>query len=574
MDELRYQVDLLSTMNQRLKNDEKMYRLICDTSSNAFLYVNFVENDIRTLANWEFFFPEVEIRDMKDLAKLYSQVEDMYVLPLRDLLFLEKTEMNADSGIIKLKDGRTWVECESAILYSEEGYATDKVIRFKDISKFKNQNEELTYMAYYDALTGLYNRNYFVRLLSDYVRKAEEGKTVVAVMFVDIDDFRKINDGLGLVVGDEVVQQFGQFLSSFQSEHILVSHFNADIYCIAIYNPDGRWNARQIYNAIRERVKTPFTLSTGQELLLSASAGVAEYPEAAKTTLDLINCAEIVMFKAKKLGKNTIQYFDAPILKEFLQNVNIENKLKEAVFSQNFAMNFQPQYYVKDNKMRGMEALIRWRDSDGKMISPSVFIPIAEKNGTIVPIGMWVIEESIRTFSEWKKKYDCKVILSLNISTIQYMQDDFVDNILEIIRKYDVEPGELELEVTESVLIENFKEVTEKMCIFRDYGVRISLDDFGTGYSSLSYLMGLPIDTLKIDKSFVDTSITDENTRVITESIIVMAKKLGFETIAEGVETKEQFEYLAGIGCECIQGYLLGKPMPKEEIEQLLLNQK
>lgn len=574
MDELRYQVDLLSTMNQRLKNDEKMYRLICDTSSNAFLYVNFVENDIRTLANWEFFFPEVEIRDMKDLAKLYSQVEDMYVLPLRDLLFLEKTEMNADSGIIKLKDGRTWVECESAILYSEEGYATDKVIRFKDISKFKNQNEELTYMAYYDALTGLYNRNYFVRLLSDYVRKAEERKTVVAVMFVDIDDFRKINDGLGLVVGDEVVQQFGQFLSSFQSEHILVSHFNADIYCIAIYNPDGRWNARQIYNAIRERVKAPFTLSTGQELLLSASAGVAEYPEAAKTTLDLINCAEIVMFKAKKLGKNTIQYFDAPILKEFLQNVNIENKLKEAVFSQNFAMNFQPQYYVKDNKMRGMEALIRWRDSDGKMISPSVFIPIAEKNGTIVPIGMWVIEESIRTFSEWKKKYDCKVILSLNISTIQYMQDDFVDNILEIIRKYDVEPGELELEVTESVLIENFKEVTEKMCIFRDYGVRISLDDFGTGYSSLSYLMGLPIDTLKIDKSFVDTSITDENTRVITESIIVMAKKLGFETIAEGVETKEQFEYLAGIGCECIQGYLLGKPMPKEEIEQLLLNRK
>ncbi|GFI03688.1 MAG: GGDEF domain-containing protein [Lachnospiraceae bacterium] len=574
MDELRYQVDLLSAMNQRLKNDEKMYRLICDTSSNAFLYVNFVENDVRTLANWEFFFPEVEIKDMKDLAKLYSQVEDKYVLPLRDLLFLEKTELNADSGIIKLKDGRTWVECESAILYNEEGDATDKVIRFKDISKFKSQNEELTYMAYYDVLTGLYNRNYFVRLLTDYVRKAEEENVIVAVMFVDIDDFRKINDGLGMIVGDEVVQQFGQFLSCFQSENVLVSHFNADIYCVAIYNPSGNRSLQHIYKAIHERVKTPFTLSTGQEILISASAGVAEYPEAAKTTLELINCAEIVMFKAKKLGKDTIQYFDAPILKEFLLNVNIENKLKEAVFSQNFTMNFQPQYYVNNKKMRGMEALIRWRDNDGKMISPSVFIPIAEKNGTIVPMGMWVIEESIKTFSDWKKKYDCSVILSLNISAIQYMQNEFVDNILAIIRKYDLNPEELELEITESVLIENFKEITEKMTILRDYGVRISLDDFGTGYSSLSYLMGLPIDTLKIDKSFIDTSITDENTKVIMESIIVMAKKLGFETIAEGVETMEQFDYLEEIGCECIQGYLLGKPMPKEDIEQLLLSKE
>ncbi len=573
MDELRYRVDLLSAMNQRLTNDEKMYRLICNTSNNAFLYVNFVENTVKTLANWNFYFPEVEIKDMKDLAKLYSQVEDRYVLPLRDLLFLEKTELNADSGMIKLKDGRTWVECESAILYDEDGHATDKVIRFKDISKFKNQNEELTYMAYYDVLTGLYNRNYFVRLLSDFIRTAEEENAIVTVMFVDIDDFRKINDGMGIVVGDEVVQQFGQFLSIFQGEHVLVSHFNADIYCIAIYNPSGNKSAEYFYKKIQERVKKPFIMSTGQDLLLSVSVGVAEYPEAARLTLDLINCAEIVMFKAKKLGKDSIQYFDAPILSEFLQNVNIENKLKEAVFNQNFTINFQPQYYVADKKMRGMEALIRWRDNDGKMISPAVFIPIAEKNGTIVPIGMWVIEESIKAFCAWKKKTECSVVLSLNISAIQYMRADFIDNLLGIVKKYHVNPRELELEITESVLIENFKEITEKMCILRDYGIRISLDDFGTGYSSLSYLKGLPIDTLKIDKSFIDTSITDENTRIITETIIVMAKKLGFETVAEGVETEEQFQYLDEIGCDCIQGYLLGKPMPKEEIEQLLLKQ-
>lgn len=569
MDELRYQVDLLSAMNQRLTNDEKMYRLICDTSNNAFLYVNFIDNEVRTIANWDFFFPEIELKDMKDLAKLYSQVEDKYVLPLRDLIFLEKKEMNTDSGVVKLKDGKTWVECETAILYDNMGNATDKVIRFKDISKFKKQNEELTYMAYYDILTGLYNRNYFVRLLADFVRNAGEHNDVVAVMFVDIDDFRKLNDGFGIIVGDEIVQQFGQFLSGLQGENILVSHFNADIYCIAIYNPVGNRSVDHIYKRIHERIREPFLLSTGQEITISVSVGVAEYPEAAKTTLELINCAEIVMFKVKGKGKDAIKYFDAPILNEFLQNVNIENKLKEAVFNQNFMMNFQPQYYADTQKLRGMEALIRWRDNDGKMISPGVFIPIAEKNGTIVPIGTWVVEESIKTFVNWKKQYDCNVILSLNISPIQYMRDEFVDSIIGIIQKYDVDPKELELEITESVLIENFKDVIEKLQILRSYGIRISLDDFGTGYSSLSYIKGLPIDTLKIDKSFIDTIITDENTKIITESIIYMVKKLGLETIAEGVETWEQLRYLQDIGCDCIQGFLLGRPMPKEEMEKL-----
>ncbi len=569
MDELRYQVDLLSATNQRLTNDEKMYRLICNTSNNAFLYVNFADNKVRTIANWDFFFPEIELKDMKDLTKLYSQVEDKYVLPLRDLIFLEKKEMNADSGVVRLKDGKTWVECETTILYDSMGNATDKVIRFKDISKFKKQNEELTYMAYYDILTGLYNRNYFVRLLADFVRNAGEHNDIVAVMFVDIDDFRKLNDGLGIIVGDEIVQQFGQFLSGLQGENILVSHFNADIYCIAIYNPVGNRSVDHIYKRIHERIKEPFLLSTGQEITISVSVGVAEYPEAAKTTLELINCAEIVMFKVKGKGKAAIKYFDAPILNEFLQNVNIENKLKEAVFNQNFMMNFQPQYYADTQKLRGMEALIRWRDNDGKMISPGVFIPIAEKNGTIVPIGTWVVEESIKTFVTWKKQYDCNVILSLNISPIQYMRDEFVDSIIGIIQKYNVDPKELELEITESVLIENFKDVIEKLQILRSYGIRISLDDFGTGYSSLSYIKGLPIDTLKIDKSFIDTIITDENTKIITESIIYMVKKLGLETIAEGVETQDQLRYLQDIGCDCIQGFLLGRPMPKEEMEKL-----
>ncbi len=569
MDELKYQVDLLSAMNRNLVREEKMLRLICETSSSAFLYYNYEENEVKTIANWDHFFP-FAIKDIRELKKLYDCVEEKDIIPLREVLFIEKQGMKTQSIEVKLRESRICIEVEVNIIYDSLGSPTDKIIRFKDVTRFNAQNDELTYMAYYDLLTGLYNRNYFVRLLGEFVRRAQEENDTVAVMFVDLDDFRRINDGMGIIVGDELVQAVGQFLHDMMSDYVHIAHFNSDIYCIAVYSPCGARSVETIYRTIRERFKKPFVLTGGQEIYITASVGVAEYPEAAATTLDLINCAEIVMFKAKSLGKDKIQYFDGAILDEFLKNVNIENKLKEAVFSQNFTMYFQPQFRTADKALRGVEALIRWKDDNGKMISPAVFIPIAEKNGAIIPIGTWVIEESLKAYAEWKRKFHYPMIISLNISAIQYKQPDFIDKVLRILRKYDISPYEIELEITESILIDDFEEITEKIVTLRNLGMKISLDDFGTGYSSLSYLKGLPIDTLKIDKSFIDTVITDENTKIITESIIYMVKKLGFETIAEGVETEEQFRYLNEISCDIIQGFYLGKPMPAEEIEKLL----
>lgn len=569
MDDLKYQVDLLNALNKKLTRDEKMFRFICETSNSAFLYYNFEENIVQTIANWGHFF-DFNILDITELSKLYDYVEDKYIIPLRDVLYIEKQGIQSRMTEVRLKDKRIYVEVEVNIIYDAFNNPTDKIIRFKDVTKFNSQNEELTYMAYYDILTGLYNRNYFVRLLGEMVRKAQDRDETVAVMFIDIDDFRKINDGLGLIIGDELVQIFGQYLKDLSSENVIVSHFNSDTFCIAVYNPCGTRSVENIYHSIRERIKEPFRLTGGQELYITVSVGVAEYPDASKNTLELINCAEIVMFKAKNAGKDKLQYFEGKILEEFLKNLTIENKLKEAIFSQNFIMYFQPQFRTTDKALRGVEALIRWKDDNGRMISPSVFIPIAEKNGAIVPIGTWVIEESLREYSRWKEAHHYPMIISLNISAIQYKQADFIDKMLSIMKKYDVSPHEVELEITESILIDDFKEITEKLVILRDIGIKISLDDFGTGFSSLSYLKGLPIDTLKIDKSFIDTVVTDKNTQIITESIIYMVKKLGFETIAEGVEKEEQYQYLNEIGCDNIQGFYLGKPMPSEEIEKLL----
>lgn len=569
MDDLRGQIELLSSVNRKLMKDVKMLHLICETSNSAFLYYNFEEDTVQTIANWDYFF-DFQVKSREDFSRFYDCVEEKYVTPLREALFIEKRGMKSTAIDVKMKDGRMWVEVEITIVYDEEGHPTDKIIRFKDVTKFNSQNDELTYMAYYDLLTGLYNRNYFVRLLGEFVRRAKEEERKVAVMFIDLDDFRRMSDELGIIIGDEIVQTFGQFLAELGDENIVISHFNGDIFCIGVYHPYGDRSVESVYARISERLQRPFRLSSGQEIFLTISVGIAEYPEAAVDTLDLINCAEIVMFRAKENGKGRIQYFDGSILEDFLKNVTIENKLKEAVFSQNFTLHFQPQFHTADRILRGVEALIRWKDETGKSIKPDVFIPIAEKNGTIVPIGTWVMEESVRIYAEWKKKYHYAMILSLNISAIQYKQPDFVDKVMQILGKYDISPEEIELEITETILIDNFKEVTEKLVTLRNIGVKISLDDFGTGYSSLSYLKGLPIDTLKVDKSFIDTVITDENTRIITESIIYMVKKLGFETIAEGVETQEQFDYLSAIDCDNIQGYYLGRPMPPEEIEELL----
>ena len=425
-------------------------------------------------------------------------------------------------------------------------------------------------MAYYDSLTGLYNRNYFVRLLTEYVRRAQDEGEIVSVLLIDIDDFRKINDGLGIIVGDELVQQLGSFLKEMSCEDIIVCHLNSDIYCMAIYDPTGLKSVAQIHERIQERMRRPFLLSGGQEISITVSVGVAEYPESAATALELIGCAEIVMYKSKDMGKNTIQYFDTPILNEFLQNVQIENQLKDAVHDNGFELYYQPQYYSGNKQLRGMEALIRWRDGSGRMISPAVFIPIAEQNGAIVPIGRWVMEESVRQFAKWRSKWEKTMVLSINVSAIQYMKDGFVDELMQVLSTYQVPPQEVELEITESVLIEDFDKVTAKLRVLRDYGIRVSLDDFGTGFSSLSYLKKLPINTLKIDKSFIDTVLSDAATRVITESIISMVHTLGLETIAEGVEQEQQYKYLHAVGCNIIQGYYFGRPLPVQEMETLL----
>lgn len=568
MSEMQYQIDLISAMNEKLKHDQKMMEMIIDTSTSAFVYLDYDRDEIKTFGNWDTYF-NFTPRRFADMERIYDLVDQEFRETLIKCINIDRTGLDRNSVVVRMANSNKWVKCEVNVVY-ERGKASNKVVRFKDVTLVREQHEDLKYMAYYDSMTGLYNRNYFIRQMSDFIEKALKEQKEAAVIFVDINDFRSINDGMGLAAGDEIVMGFGQFLSEFEGENCIVSHFNGDKYCIGIYDPCGQYSVENIYNQIRNRTKKPFVTSDNREIYISVTAGVALCPDASNRVLELINFAEIVRNRSKESGKDSIQYFDSRQMTELLHNINIENKLRRAVMDFSFQMYYQPQFDTLSGNLRGVEALIRWRDPEEGMISPALFIPLAEKNGTIIPIGQWVIEDSIRTYSEWKKNYDRSFILSVNISAIQYKRDDFVDRILYLVDKYDMDPKDLELEITETALIDSYNDINEKLNALRDYGVRISMDDFGTGYSSLSYLKSLPIDTLKIDKTFMDTVLEDDNTNIIVESIMNMVQRLGLETVAEGVETKEQLEYLKRIKCDNIQGYLLGRPQAREDIEKML----
>lgn len=572
MSELQYQLDLLKAMNLNISTRERMYRLICDRSDGAFLYFPMDKNEVMALGKWSSYF-DFTVREVKDLEKLFDMMDERYIIPLRENIFLEKCNRNSDMTECLTRDHKHWYLFQTELVLDNTGKCTEKIVIIRDITKYKQQSEELNYYSYYDILTGLYNRNYFIKLLDEYIRKAERDNEIVSVLMIDIDDFHKINDGLSMIAGDEVVQQLGGFLKELCNDRIIACHLNSDVYCMAVYGLDNNSSVEQIHKAITERENKPFYLSDGHAINLTVTIGVSQYPESTDNALELINYAEIVMLKCKSMGKNSLLYFDSSILTDFLSSVDMENRLKEALSRKSFEMYYQPQYYAGNQKLRGMEALIRWKDSDNGMISPAVFIPIAEKNGAIIPIGNWIIEETISQYARWREVYGGHFIMSINISARQYSRPDFVDNLLRVLDKYKVSPYQIELEITESILIDDFEAVCEKMRQLQSKGIRISLDDFGTGYSSLSYLKKLPINTLKIDKSFIDTVLQDASTRIITESIIGMVKSLGFESVAEGVEQEQQFKYLHAIGCDVIQGYYLGKPLSVEDMENVLQNQ-
>lgn len=575
MEDLKYQIDLLTALNDRLMTSEHIYKSVADFSGFLYIFKDYKTQTAELVGPWDDAVNEHITSVPYDERYMLNLISEEDLSLYTDSIYkMESLKLKENKIEIRTKTKFAWIECEAKINYNDDGEPIEKIIAYRDITKRKAQNEEIAYLAYNDSLTGLYSRNYFVRCLRDLCEKAEAEKTGVELLFLDIDDFKKINDSIGLLFGDELVQGFSVMLKEFASEDIMLGRFGSDVFIVAIYNPIGQKTADYIYKTIREKLRKPYILTNKSEVKYTVSAGVAEYPEAGKTALDLIKNAEIVLSKAKDSGKNTIRYFEYDILKEFVKNVSLEQKLKDAIDNEDFTLFFQPIFNSIDSSLYGAEALLRWPDEHGKFItSPAEFIPIAEKNGAIIPIGSWVLKETIKVMNNWRMRFKMPLIASINISAIQFEQENFIDYVQSLIQMYEFDPHYLEFEITETAFINNFDSVIEKINVLRKLGIKISLDDFGTGFSSLSYLKNMPIDILKIDKSFIDSALIDSQAGIITQSLLELSKKLGLITIAEGVETEEQLKYMRKNNCDYIQGFLLGKPMSKLDFEKLIIRQ-
>ncbi|WP_296031843.1 bifunctional diguanylate cyclase/phosphodiesterase [uncultured Treponema sp.] len=431
------------------------------------------------------------------------------------------------------------------------------------LKNIQQLNEQLLFAAYHDSLTDLYNRAWLSTMMKVQIKEATEKNEKFGILLFDIDNMKDINDSRGHNAGDELLKQVATILKLMESKTVTATRFGGDEFVLLYKNIKDRDEAIEISKkALR------FLNAEG----IGISGGIAIFPDDSKKSEDLLKFADMAKIEAKKNGKNNVACFHSLMQEKFLSKLNIETKMSKAMASRNFQLYYQPQFDAKTKELRGFEALLRWYDSDLGWISPEQFIPLAEETHLVVPLGDWVMTTALATIKEWEMKFSFNGIMSVNVSPVQFVQEDFIEKLFKKIEKSGIDKKHLEIEITEGVLIDNVEDTISKLNKIREQGVGLSLDDFGTGYSSLRYLQLLPLTTLKIDKSFVSNIAAKDGFEAnLTESIISLVSKMGLNTIAEGVENEDQLKMIQKFNCRTIQGFLLGKPMPKEQCEKLLV---
>jgi len=435
---------------------------------------------------------------------------------------------------------------------------------------FLNQTKkELLYNATHDSLTNLLNRAGLQEALTEILEQHNNNK--IALLFIDLDNFKEINDRLGHDAGDKLLIEISNKLKETASQYYQIARFGGDEFILFMeYNYSFDKLKNKINNNILKLFNIPYTVNQ-HEFEITASIGVSIYPDNSNTRKELITHADIAMYKAKKEGKNRIQYYHLDLKDIITQKIDIKNKLRKAISKNELIIHYQPQTDIKDNKILGLEALIRWK-LNNEMIFPDQFIPIAEESGLIVEIGEWILEKACKDLKQWHDNGK-KLSISVNMATLQFKQPNIVERIKTIIENTQIDPKYLELEITETGLMEQDNSIIDKISLLKQIGVKISIDDFGTGYSSLAYLKQFNVDKVKIDKSFIWKLEENEDDKPIIKAIIAMSQNLNLEIIAEGIETKYQKDFLEESGCKLYQGYYYSKPVSKQEIENLIIEE-
>ncbi|MFV1996565.1 MAG: EAL domain-containing protein [Acidiferrobacterales bacterium] len=470
-----------------------------------------------------------------------------------------------DVLINRAKDGSLYYEEKTiAPLLDSEGKVTSFVSTGKDITERVATQERMYYLAHHDVLTDLPNRILFLERLGHALTGIDRRDQLCAILFLDLDRFKNINDTLGHDIGDKLLQAVGERLKDSVREGDTVARLGGDEFTVLLENIQSADAVAPVARKVLAALATPFQVDD-HELYSSASIGISMYPDDGSDPKSLLKNADTAMYRAKDQGRNTYQYYSAEMGARVREYLTLETGLRHALDRNEFELYYQQLVDITDGVPFGAEALLRWRHPEHGLVSPGDFIPLLEDTGLIVAVGEWVVDQACRQVMQWLEQGLALRRMSINLSSRQFDELDFLDNVLEITRHYGVPAGLLEFEITESLLLRQAHYTVDVLQLLNKSGIRIAIDDFGTGYSSLSYLKRYPISTLKIDRSFVRDVTADPGDAEIVKAILAMARSLNLDVIAEGVETRKQEEFLSEAGCRSVQGYLYAKPCTATE---------
>lgn len=460
------------------------------------------------------------------------------------------------------KSGEAYPERLSiTAIRNSQGEISHYVAVFYDITDIKRGEEQLHYQAYHDALTGLPNRQLFIDRLETALAHARRSDIQMAVLFLDMDNFKNINDSLGHNVGDLFLQEVGKILERCSREEDTVARVGGDEFIMLLSEVRGERDAFEVARRIVASFAQPIVLQE-HELFAGASIGISIFPGDGRDAETLIKNADLAMYRAKAAGKNNYQLFTESMNEQVTRRLVLENDLRRALERQEFEVLYQPKVDIDSGTIAGCEALVRWR-RDGELVSPVEFIPLAEETGLIVPIGEWVLQTACKEAGIWRER-GYPVSVAVNLSPRQFHEKDLVEKVVAMLEETGLTPAALELEITEGIVMDDVAEAIRTLRALREQGILFAIDDFGTGYSSLQYLKQLPLDSLKIDRAFIRDLPGDEEDAAIAAATISMAHSLGLKVVAEGVETEAQLYFLQQRGCELFQGYLFSKPVDAE----------
>jgi diguanylate cyclase (GGDEF)-like protein len=510
---------------------------------------------------------EVTVNPWDDTRR-YTIARKLYEFPLAVVVGLSETEQLAPAG--RIKRSYIWRAAMASMLVAVIAALLGRLswqLRKSRTRVMEAQAEHarnVEYLAYHDNLTGLPNRALFSRLLYRQIQHAHRYKKQLALMFLDLDRFKEINDSLGHEAGDDLLKKMGRRLGESLRESDLVARLGGDEFIILLPEITEETQVTTVAGKILAAVAKPFTLAE-QEFRITISIGIAMFPADGEDEQTLMKNADIAMYHAKEGGKNSFRFYSEKLNTDSLERLSLESGLRNALENNEFRLFYQSKQDMATGRMTGIEALLRWQHPDLGLISPMQFIPLAEENGLIIPIGRWVFKTACRQNLAWQARGFPKLSMAVNISRRQFFDEDFLKDVGDALQESQMAPELLELEITESVLMHDMDRTIGILKELKQMGVRVAIDDFGTGYSSLSKLREFPLDTLKIDGSFIQNMIPHAEIKNLTTALIDLGRSLGFTVVAEGVESKEQADLLRTHSCDQFQGFYINKPMPPEE---------